>query len=345
MTKITIFDSKPYDVKSLTEHNNFKYDLKFLEGKLNEDTAELAKGSKIICAFVNDDINSKTIDILHAVGVELIALRCAGYNNIDLKAVYEKISVVRVPAYSPYAVAEHALALIMSLNRNIHRAYYRTKDNNFNINGLLGFDMYGKTAGIIGTGKIGSILIDILLGMGVKVIAYDAYQNIELSKKKGFKYVSLEELYQKSDIISLHCPLNAESRHMINTDSIKIMKKGVMIINTSRGQLVDTKALIQALKTGKIGHAGLDVYEEESDYFFEDFSSAVIQDDVLTRLLSFPNVLITSHQAFFTKEALSNIADITFNNINEFLNGKTLTYEICYKCEKDCKKKVTGRCW
>jgi D-lactate dehydrogenase len=345
MTKITIFDSKPYDIKSLSEHNNYNFNLKFLEGKLNEDTAELANGSKVVCAFVNDDINSKTIDILQAVGVELIALRCAGYNNVDLKAVYGKIRIVRVPAYSPYAVAEHALALIMSLNRNIHRAYYRTKENNFNINGLLGFDMYGKTAGIIGTGKIGSILIDILLGMGVKVIAYDAFPNIELSKKRGFVYVSLEELYQKSDIISLHCPLNAESRHMINTDSIKIMKKGVMIINTSRGQLVDTKALIQALKTGKIGHAGLDVYEEESDYFFEDFSSAVIQDDVLTRLLSFPNVLITSHQAFFTKEALSNIADITFNNINEFLNGKTLTYEICYKCEKDCKKKVTGRCW
>lgn len=345
MTKITIFDSKPYDIKSLNEHNIFKYSLKFLEGKLNADTAELAKGSKVICAFVNDDINSKAIDILHDVGVELIALRCAGYNNIDLKAVFGKIRVVRVPAYSPYAVAEHALALIMSLNRNIHRAYYRTKDNNFNINGLLGFDMFGKTAGIIGTGKIGSILIDILLGMGVKVIAYDAYPNIEISKIKGFEYVSLEELYHNSDIISLHCPLNAESLHMINTESINKMKKGVMLINTSRGQLVDTKALIQALKNGKIGHAGLDVYEEESEYFFEDFSSAVIQDDVLTRLLSFPNVLITSHQAFFTKEALNNIADITFNNINDFLLEKELTNEVCYKCEKDCKKKVTGRCW
>jgi len=345
MTKITVFDSKPYDVKSLTENNKHGYELKFLESKLNADTATLAKGSKIVCAFVNDDINSEAIKILYKNGIELIALRCAGYNNVDLKTVFKKIRVVRVPAYSPYAVAEHALALIMSLNRNIHRAYYRTKENNFNINGLIGYDMHGKTAGIIGTGKIGGILIDILLGMGLKVLAYDAFPNEKLSKSKGFKYVSLKELYKNADIVSLHCPLNADTHHMINNDSIKIMKKNVMIINTGRGLLIDTKALISGLKTGKIGYAGLDVYEEESDYFFEDFSSSVIQDDVLMRLISFPNVLITSHQGFFTKEALGNIADVTYQNIHEFLQGEALTNEICYKCETECNKKINGRCW
>lgn len=346
MTKITIFDSKPYDIKSLTEENKFGYKLKFLESKLNEDTAEIAKGSKVICAFVNDDINSETINILYNQGVELIALRCAGYNNVDLKAVFKKIRVVRVPAYSPYAVAEHALALIMSLNRKIHKAYYRTKENNFNINGLLGFDMYGKTVGIIGTGKIGMVLIDILLGMGIKVLAHDAYPNKELANQKGFHYVPLEEMYSKSDIISLHCPLTPETKYMINSNTINMMKKGVMIINTGRGKLIDAKALIDGLKTGKVGYAGLDVYEEESEYFFEDFSSSIIQDDVLTRLLSFPNVLITSHQAFFTKEAVANIAEVTFNNINEYLSNKELTNEVCYKCEVECKRKASGeRCW
>ncbi len=345
MKKVVVFDSKPYDIKSLTEHNVNNYELKFFESKLTPDTAELAKGANVVCAFVNDDIGEEVINALYDLGVELIALRCAGYNNVDLKAVMKKIRVVRVPAYSPYAVAEHALALIMSLNRKIHKSYYRTKDNNFNINGLLGFDMYGKTAGIIGTGKIGSILIDILKGLGMKVLAYDAFPREELAEEKCFSYVSIEELYKQSDVISLHCPLNADSHHMINEDSIKFMKDSVMIINTGRGQLIDTKALIAGLKDAKVGFAGLDVYEEESEYFFEDFSSSVIKDDVLTRLLTFPNVLITSHQAFFTKEALKNIADTTFKNIEQFYSKEDLENEICYKCETTCNRKVNGRCW
>ncbi len=248
-------------------------------------------------------------------------MRSAGYNNVDLKAAYQSIHVVRVPAYSPYAVAEHAVALMLSLNRKIHRAYYRIRDGNFSINGLLGFDMHQKTLGVIGLGKIGKCLINIAFGFGMKVVVYDKFEDENYAKEKAFQYVSLEELYKESDIISLHCPLNSETNHLINQESIREMKKGVMIINTGRGKLIKTEALIEGLKNGMVGSAGLDVYEEESEYFFEDFSDSMIEDDVLARLLTFPNVLITSHQGFFTKEALGNIAKTTLENIKEYFEG------------------------
>lgn len=344
---IAFFDAKPYDMESFNNTNkNFNFNFKYFESHLTSNNAILSKGFNVVCIFVNDILTKEIIDILIENKIKLIALRCAGYNNIDLNAVYKKIHVVRVPAYSPYAVAEHALALMLSLNRKIHKAYYRTRDNNFNINGLLGFDMNNKTAGIIGTGKIGKVLIKILKGLGMKIFAYDAYPDYEKAKKMEFEYVDLDQLYKESDIISLHCPLTKETYHMINKDSIKKMKNGVMVINTGRGQLINTKDLIQSLKDNKIGSAGLDVYEEESEYFFEDFSTKVINDDVLARLLTFSNVLITSHQGFFTKEALHNIAETTLNNIKDYFSGKELVNEICYHCEKpECIKKKTGRCF
>jgi D-lactate dehydrogenase len=345
--KIAFFDAKPYDITSFDEVNNdFGFEIKYIASKLNADTAIMAKNFNIVCAFVNDEINSFVINELYGYGVKLIAMRSAGYNNVDMRAAYEKIHVVRVPAYSPYAVAEHTVALMLSLNRKIHRAYYRTHDHNFSINGFLGFDMYGKTAGIIGTGKIGKILANILLGFGMRVLVYDLYPDTDFARETGVEYTELDELFAKSDIVSLHCPLTPDTHHIINAKSIASMKDDVMIINTSRGGLIDTPALIDALKSKKIGSAGLDVYEEEGDYFFEDFSSEVLDDDILARLLSFPNVLITSHQAFFTKEALGNIANTTLENITEFIEGKPLTNEICYQCEADpCKKKTSGHCF
>lgn len=344
---IAFFDAKPYDIESFNDTNkNFNFNIKYFESHLTSNNAILSKGYNVVCIFVNDILIKEIINVLVENKIKLIALRCAGYNNIDLNAVYKKIHVVRVPAYSPYAVAEHALALMLSLNRKIHKAYYRTRDNNFNINGLLGFDMNNKTAGIIGTGKIGKVLIKMLKGLGMKIFAHDAYPDYEKAKKMEFEYVDLDRLYKESDVISLHCPLTKETYHMINKDSIKKMKHGVMIINTGRGQLINTKELIQSLKDNKIGSAGLDVYEEESEYFFEDFSSKIISDDVLARLLTFSNVLITSHQGFFTKEALHNISETTFNNIKDYFSGKELVNEICYHCEKpECVKKKTGRCF
>jgi len=270
-------------------------------------------------------------DLLESNGVGLLALRAAGYNNIDLKAVYKKIPVVRVPAYSPYAVAELAVTLMLTLNRKVHRAYFRTRDNNFTLNGLLGFDMRGKTAGIIGTGKIGKVTINILKGFGMNILAYDVFPDEEYQKNAGFEYVGLDQLYRESDIISLHCPLTKESYHLINEGSIARMKTGIMIINTGRGMLIDSKALVEGLKSGKVGFAGLDVYEEESDYFFEDFSNKLITDDVLARLLSFNNVMITSHQGFFTREAMHNIASTTLENIRDFFTQQKLSNEILYK--------------
>lgn len=346
MKKIAFFDSKPYDIESFEQENkNYNFQIKFFESKLNHDTVNLASDYNAICAFVNDLLDKTVLEKLKKYGIEIISLRCAGYNNVDLNTAFNNIHVTRVPAYSPYAVAEHALAMIMTLNRKTHKAYSRTKENNFNINGLLGFDLHKKTAGIIGTGKIGLILCKILKGIGMEVIAFDAFPNQTEAKKIGFSYVSIEELYQKSDIISLHCPLNKETYHLINKKSLSMMKSNVMIINTGRGALIDSKALINALKTEKIGYAGLDVYEEESEYFFEDFSSHIITDDVLARLLSFPNVLITSHQAFFTKEALHNIAQTTLTNISDYFKNKPLINEICYHCNKDCLHKKTGKCW
>lgn len=348
MKKIAFFDSKPYDIESFKSTNeDYGYKLKFFESKLNEDTASLAEGYDVVCAFVNDNLSKPVIDKLLNGHTELIAMRCAGYNNVNLKAVHKKIHVVRVPAYSPYAVAEHALALIMTLNRKTHKAYYRTKENNFAIKGLLGFDMYGKTAGVIGTGKIGIIFAGILKGLGMDVMAYDLYPDNKAAQETGFRYVSLEELYEKSDVISLHCPLTKDTHHLINKSSIAQMKDNVMIINTGRGALIDTRALLDGLKSRKIGSAGLDVYEEESDYFFEDFSTEIVTDDVLARLLSFPNVLITSHQAFFTAEALNNIATTTLENIKAFFEDKALVNEVCYQCESNCDlvKSKNGRCW
>jgi len=330
--KIAFFDSKPYDIECFTRANeNFGYTIKFFKERLNSDTAVLSRGYDALCAFVNDEIDKATVEILKESGIRMIALRCAGYNNVDLKAVFEQIHIARVPAYSPYAVAEHAMALILTLNRKTHRAYYRTRDNNFTINGLMGIDLHGKNAGVIGTGKIGRIMAGILKGFGMRILAYDAFPNKAFEETGGCQYAALETLYRESDVITLHCPLLPDTRHMINRESIGKMKNGVMIINTSRGQLIDTRALIKGLKSKKIGSAGLDVYEEESEYFFEDHSDSGVDDDMLARLLTFNSVLVTSHQAFFTREALKNIADTTMGNITEFFEGKQMTNEICYK--------------
>lgn len=344
---IAFFDSKPYDREVFEKVNqNYGFKLKFFESKLSEETAILAKNADTICIFVNDQLTENRIKILNDMGINLVALRSAGYNNVDLQAAYGKMHVVRVPAYSPYAVAEHTVALILSLNRKIHKAYYRVKDNNFTINGFKGFDMHGKTLGVIGTGKIGKIFIEIMSGFGMHILASDPYPDEAFAKEKSVEYVDLDTLYEKSDIISLNCPMTKETYHTINAESIAKMKNNVMIVNTGRGQLIDTKALIDGLKTKKIGSAALDVYEEESKYFFEDFSNEILDDDTLSILISLNNVLITSHQAFLTEEALNNIATTTLENITEFFNGKNLTNEICYKCpEPNCNKKETGKCF
>lgn len=282
-----------------------------------------------MCIFVNDTADAATIRALKEQGVPLIALRCAGFNNVDLEAARrEGIRVVRVPAYSPHAVAEHAVALMLSLNRKIHRAYWRTRDGNFALHGLMGFDMYGKTAGIIGTGKIARILIHILRGFGMEVVGYDPFPDEAFASEAGMRYVSLDELYRRSDIISLHCPLTEQTRYLIDDRAIGRMKPGVMLINTGRGGLIDTQALIEGLKQKRIGAAGLDVYEEEGDYFYEDKSDKIIDDDVLARLLSFNNVIVTSHQGFFTEEALANIAHTTLSNIRDFEAGARLANEV-----------------
>ncbi len=347
--KIAFFDAKPYDSDSFDKMNErFGFELKYFKGHLTEDTVPIAKGYDAVCLFVNDQVTKQIIQALKNNGVKLIALRSAGYNNVDLKAAFGNLHVVRVPAYSPYAVAEHAVALMLALNRKTHKAYYRGLDKNFTIAGLLGFDMFRKTAGIIGTGQIGKVLIHILKGFGMKILAYDTFPNKEFAKTEDFEYTDLETIYRESDIISLHCPLTPETQYLINEESISKMKDGVMIINTSRGKLIKTKALIAGLKKKKIGFAGLDVYEEESEYFFEDKSADVLDDDVLARLLTFNNVLVTAHQAFFTQEALNNIAETTLQNIQDYFGGKPLKNEICYKCGQEtanCSKNKTGRCF
>ena len=327
--KVAFFDSKPYDETSFKKANEkYGFDIRFYKGHLNKDNVVLSKGADVVCIFVNAVVDANVIDDLIENGVKLIALRCAGYNNVDIKAAHNRIKIVRVPAYSPYAVAEHTLTLMLTLNRKTHKAYSRTREGNFSLNGLLGFDMHEKTAGMIGTGKIAKILIQTLCGIGMKIVAYDLYPDKEFAKQYNVEYVSLDELYSRSDIISLHCPLNKDTEYIIDTDSIAKMKDGVMIINTGRGKLIHTHALIKGLKSKKIGAAGLDVYEEESDYFFEDRSNNVMDDDVLARLLSFNNVIVTSHQAFFTKEALENIAETTLMNIQDFVDGKVLVNEV-----------------
>lgn len=327
MKKVAFFDTKPYDTKwfDLINKNNSNFDIKYFEEKLNPETAVLANGFDAVIAFVNDDINSKTIEKLSEYNIKIIAMRCSGYNNIDFKSAEKNnITVLRVPAYSPYAVAEHAMALFLCLNRKINKAYNRTREFNFSINGLQGFDLNGKTAGVIGTGQIGRIFIKICKGFGMNVIAYDPYP----VKNADFEYTDLESIYSKSDIISLHCPLTNESKYILNQESFSKMKKNVYIINTSRGGLIESEALLEALQSRKIAGAGLDVYEEETDLFFEDYSSKIINDDVLSLLVSLPNVIITSHQAFFTDEALKNIAEITIENLNDYFNNKPLKNQI-----------------
>lgn len=313
--RIAFFDTKKYDRNSFEQHKKSDLEFKFYDTKLGPDTTSLCYGFDAVCVFVNDIITKEVIDDLYNHGVKLIALRCAGFNNVDIKYSRGKIGVVRVPAYSPHAVAEHAMAMLLTHVRNTHKAYIRTKGYNFSLNGLCGFDLHGKTVGVIGTGKIGRIFIDICKGFGMNVLAYDKFR-----KNDGTEYTTLENLFKGSDIISLHCPLTDETYHMINENSLRTMKKGVIIVNTSRGALINTEDLIEGIKSKKIGGACLDVYEEEADVFYEDNSSDIINDDTLAILLSMPNVLITSHQAFLTEEALSNIAKTTVENIVEFFD-------------------------
>lgn len=345
MKTISFFDTKPYDKEYIEkEAKNYPYEIIFHEEKLNKKTAILAQGSDAVCAFVNDDLSEGTLKALEKIGVGMIAMRCAGYNNVDFKYAYGKIHVARVPAYSPYAVAEHAMGMLLTLNRKLHRAYNRIREYNFSLNGLTGFDIHGKTIGVIGTGKIGRIFMDICSGFGVNIICYDPYP----MKDSNYHYVSLEEIFQQSDIISLHCPLTKESHHLINEKSLNQMKNGVFIINTSRGALIESEALLEAIKSRKVGAAALDVYEEEADLFYEDNSNMIIQDDVLARLISMPNVLVTSHQAFLTHEALSNIASTTMKNLDEYFKEEFLENEVCYHCLKDpseCHKKMKKSCF
>ena len=322
--KIAFFDSKKYDIDSFEKYKSHNIEFKFYETRLNEDTASLCRGYDVACVFVNDTVNKRVIDELYSLGVKLIALRCAGFNNVDIKHAEGKIPVVRVPAYSPYAVAEHAMAMLLTHVRNTHKAYIRTKGYNFSLNGLCGFDLHGKTVGVVGTGKIGRIFIDICRGFGMRVLAYDKFRKND----DDTEYTTLENLLRSSDIISLHCPLTDETYHMINETSLRTMKNGVIIINTSRGALINTHDLIDGIKSKKIGGACLDVYEEEADVFYEDNSDDIIDDDTLAILLSLPNVLVTSHQAFLTEEALANIAETTVQNIQDFFNTGKCTNEV-----------------
>jgi D-lactate dehydrogenase len=321
--KVAVFSTKSYDRTFLEAANvDRTHDLVFFEPRLNLETSVLAAGFPAACVFVNDCLDAKTLGAIAEKGIRLLALRSAGFNHVDLAAARDlDLTLLRVPAYSPYAVAEHAVAMILSLNRKIHRAYNRVREGNFALDGLLGFDLHGKTVGIVGTGKIGAITAKILHGFGCRLLGYDVSQNPDC-QALGMEYVSLRELFGASDIVSLHCPLLPETYHLINAEAIEQMKPGVMLINTSRGQLINTKAVTKGLKSGKIGYLGLDVYEQETDLFFEDLSNQVIQDDVFQRLLTFPNVLIIGHQAFFTEEALKNIAETTIANISDFEQGR-----------------------
>lgn len=347
-TKIAFFDAKEYDIESFTRSNAYggdseEFEIKFFETRLTEDTVNLAKGFDVVCVFVNDILNPAVIDALQSYGIGLVALRCAGYNNIDIEYAYGRVHVVRVPAYSPYAVAEHAMAMLLTSVRRIHKAYIRTRDFNFSLNGLTGFDLHGKTVGVVGTGKIGRVFIDICRGFGMKILAYDKFPD----ESYGIDYVSLDKIWEESDVISFHCPLTDETRHMVSAESISRMKKGVVIINTSRGALVDSEALLEGIKSRKIGAACLDVYEEESDVFFHDFSGHIVSDDTLARLISMPNVIVTSHQGFLTREALENIAGTTLTNIRQFFTEGSCANELCYRCGKfeNCAGEHPKKCW
>lgn len=322
--KVAVFSTKPYDRRSLdVENARHQHDLVYFKPNLTTATAQLAQGFQAVCVFVNDELDAQTLEILEHGGTSIIALRCAGFNNVDLLASRRLgFRVVRVPAYSPYAVAEHAVALILALNRKIHRAHNRVREGNFALEGLLGFDVFDRTVGVIGTGRIGAVFAKIMSGFGCRVIAYDPVRNAEC-EAEGFVYVDLPQLFKAANIISLHCPLTPATHHLIDLAAIEQMQDGVMLINTSRGALMDARALIQGLKSERIGYVGLDVYEEEADLFFQDLSGQVIQDDVFARLMTFPNVIITGHQAFFTVNALGNIAATTLGNISALASGES----------------------
>ena len=342
--KIAFFDTKPYDKPSFTKYAEaYGIRFKFFESRLTIDTAELAAGYEGVCVFVNDTLDEAVIDKLYSLGVRIVALRCAGYNNVDLSAAFRKIHVVHAPAYSPNAVAEHAMALLLASIRRIHKAYNRTRDFNFSLAGLTGFELSGKTVGVIGTGRIGRAFIDICQGFHMRVLCYDKYPLSD----EDLTYVPLEELLRESDVISFHCPLTEETRHLINENTLPLLKKGVVLVNTSRGALIDSEALLSGIKQRIIGAACLDVYEEESDIFFEDVSGHILEDDTLARLISMPNVLLTSHQAFLTEEALDSIAKTTVENLLEVREKGFSKNELCYRCGKieSCRKKKAERCF
>lgn len=336
MMKVAVFDSRPYTRDAFQKHVSAEFPMTFFEHRLTEDTVASAAGFDAVCVFVNDTVNARVVERLHEFGIGLVAMRCSGYNNVDLVACARHgVSVVRVPAYSPPSVAEHSVALMLTLNRHMTRAHARVREGNFSLDGLVGFEMHGKTAGIVGTGRIGRCAVDILRGFGCRLLAYDPYPDATLAERTGLLYTDLDALLRESDIISLYVPLLPSTHYLINGEAIAKMKRGVMLINTSRGALVDTRALIQGLKSGKVGSAGLDVYEEESEYFFEDHSDSGVADDVLARLMTFNNVIITSHQAFLTREALDSIARITLANIGEFAEGRRgngLSNGLCEHC-------------
>lgn len=345
MKKVAFFDIKPYD-RTWFDALGKNYEITYFEEKLNHHTAKFTDGFDAVCAFVNDRVNALAIERLYNNGVQLIAMRCAGYSNVDVKAAFQKLHIVRVPAYSPHAVAEHTIGLLLTLNRRLHKAYNRTREFNFSIVGLTGTDLYGKTVGVIGTGKIGRTFIDICRGFGMRVLAYDKFP----AKDSGLDYVELDTLLRESDVISLHCPLTPDTRHILNRDAFSKMKKGVFILNTSRGALIDSEALLDALNSRTVGGAGLDVYEEEANLFYEDRSDTIIHDDTLALLVSRPNVILTAHQAFLTEEALHNIAEETIKNLDAFFSGAPLENEICYLCDRDkaghdCRKTRRERCF
>ncbi len=343
--KVAFFDTKPYDRPSFEKYGaQYGIQFKFFETKLNEDTAELAHGYDGVCAFVNDSVSAPVIDRLVALGVKILALRCAGFNNVDMRYAYSRLHVLRVPAYSPYAVAEHTMALLLTSIRRIHKAYIRSRDFNFSLAGLTGFDLHDKTVGVVGTGRIGRVFIDICRGFGMRVLAYDKFPAPGLDNGDTVKYVDLDTLFSQSDVISLHCPLTEDTYHLIDAAALEKCKPGVVLLNTSRGALVDAEALLAGIKSRRVGAACLDVYEEESDLFFEDNSGHILEDDVLARLISMPNVIVTSHQAFLTNEALENIAQTTAQNLNDFFTTGQCPNELCYRCgsTEDCKN---GKCF
>lgn len=343
--KIAFFDAKPYDKPSFDYYGEqYGVTFKYFETKLNADTVDLAKGCDGVCVFVNDTVDAAVIDSLNALGVKMLALRCAGFNNVDMKHAFGKLHVFRVPAYSPYAVAEHTMALLLTSIRRIHKAYIRSRDFNFSLAGMTGFDLHGKTVGVIGTGRIGRVFIDICRGFGMNVLAYDKFPAEGLDNGDTVRYVELDELFENSDIISLHCPLTEDTYHIIDEAALEKCKRGVVILNTSRGALVDAEALLDGIKARKVGAACLDVYEEESDLFFEDNSGHILEDDTLARLISMPNVIVTSHQAFLTEEALENIAETTVKNLVDFAKNGQCPNELCYRggSTEDCKD---GKCF